>query len=116
MTKDSRERRSDSRTYVNEYYSVELSLGGSPFTFQFKIWNLSSKGMCILVRKDSGLFEHLRVGDRLKMKYYKTDASQSEREYILKQATEYLETEIKHITEHDEKHCFVGLGILENQE
>ena len=50
------------------------------------------------------------------MKYYKTDASQSEREYILKQATEYLETEIKHITEHDEKHCFVGLGILENQE
>ena len=115
MTKDFTERRSEPRTYINEYYSVEFSIGDTPFTFQFKIWNLSSKGMCVLVRKDSGLLEHLKVGDLLKMKYYKTDSSQPAKEYILKQTTEHLKTEIRHITEHDEKHCFVGLRILEDQ-
>jgi hypothetical protein len=113
MTEDVAERRSEPRDYVDAYYSVEFSIHANPFTFQFKIWNLSSKGMCILVRNDSGLLEHLKVGDVVKMKYYKTGASPAGKAYRSRQTTEHLKTEIRHISAHDEKHCFVGLQILE---
>jgi hypothetical protein len=100
--------RSEPRTRINEVHAVEFSCSGVPFTYEFKIWNLSSKGMCILVRDDSEVLKHMTVGDVFEMKYYTTDTSSR---------WECLKTEIKHITEDEggrfKNHRLVGLQILE---
>ena len=105
------ERRSEPRSIIDQYYSVEFSLSGCSFVYQFKIWNISSKGICVLVKEDSDLLNHVKVGDILNLKYYTTDSSKP---------IEFLNTEIKHITK-DEQGRFkgvylVGLAILENQD
>ena len=105
------ERRSEPRSIIDQYYSVEFSLRGCSFVYQFKIWNISSKGICVLVKEDSDLLNHVKVGDILNLRYYPADSSQP---------GELLETEIKHITK-DEQGRFkgvylVGLSILENQD
>ena len=105
------ERRSEPRSIVDKYYSVEFSLRDCAYVYQFKIWNLSSKGICVLVKEDSELLKHVKVGDVVKLKYYATNSLKP---------IEFLKTEIKHITK-DEQGRFkgvylVGLSILENQE
>ena len=105
------ERRSEPRGIIDRYYSVEFSLSGCSFVYQFRIWNISSKGICVLVKEDSDLLNHLKVGDILNLKYYTTDSSKP---------IEFLKTEIKHITK-DEQGRFkgvylVGLSILGNQD
>ena len=109
MTENLRERRSKPRNIIDRYYSVEFSIRGSTYTYQFKIWDISPKGICVLVREDSDLLNHLKVGDILDLKYYPTDSSKP---------IEYLKTKIRHITK-DEKGRFkglylVGLSILED--
>lgn len=105
------EKRSEPRSIIDRYYSVEFALKGMDFVYQFKIWNMSSKGMCVLIKEDSVVLEHLKAGDILDMKYYSTDSSAS--------AT-YLQTEIRHITKDDQGrfkgHFLVGLSILGDQE
>ena len=100
--------RSEPRTRINEVHAVEFSCSGVPFTYEFKIWNLSSKGMCILVRDDSEVLKHMTVGDVLEMKCYTTDTSSR---------WDCLKTEIKHITKNEQgrfkNHALVGLQILE---
>ena len=105
------ERRSEPRSTIDRYYSVEFSLSGCSFVYQFRIWNISTKGMCVLVKEDSDLLNHVKVGDILNLKYYTTDSSKP---------IEFLKTEIKHITK-DEQGRFkgvylVGLAILGNQD
>jgi len=102
------ERRSRPRSIIDQYYSVEFLVDGSAFVYQFKIWDISPKGVCVLVKEDSGLLNRLKVGDILNLKYYTTDSSRP---------IEYLETEIRHIAK-DENGRFkglylVGLSILE---
>ena len=104
------ERRADVRTIADHYYSVEFTLPGLAPVYQFKLWNLSKKGMCILVKEDSAVVNHLSVGDKLSMKYYLSSAIG---------ATEMLTTEIKHVTKNDQGrfkgHYLVGLSILDRQ-
>lgn len=110
MPKDFTERRSEPRSIVDKYYSVEFSLGDMAFVYQFKIWDLSSKGLSVLVKEGSDLLKHLKVGEVLRLKYYTTDSSKP---------TEYLKTEIRHITKDESArfkgHYLVGLLILEHQ-
>jgi hypothetical protein len=110
MTNTFTERSVEPRSIIHKYYSVEFSISGSAFVYQFKIWDISPKGTCVLVKEDSGLLNRLKVGDIMNLKYYTTDSSRP---------IEYLETEIRHIAK-DEKGRFrglylVGLSILENQ-
>jgi hypothetical protein len=102
------EKRREPRTIIDEFYSVELILPSVTFIYQFRIWNLSSQGICILVKDDSEVLKHLRVGDTLEMKYYPTDKST---------LPQHLKTEIRHVTkeEHEkfEGHTLVGLQIVE---
>ena len=105
------EKRSEPRCIIDRYYSVEFWLSGCSFVYQFRIWNISSKGICVLVKEDSDLLNHVKVGDILNLKYYTTDSSKP---------IEFLKTEIKHITK-DEQGRFkgvylVGLSILGNQD
>jgi hypothetical protein len=102
------ERRSETRRIVDEYYSVEFSIGDIPFLYQFKIWDLSTNGMCVLAKEGSDILKHLKVGDRVKMRYYQVDSMRP---------TGYLQTEIRHITKEDQGrlrgHYLIGLSILE---
>jgi len=110
MTERFVERRSESRSNVNEFYSVEFSIKDIDFAYQFKIWDVSSRGMCVMIRPDSDILKHLRVGDILNMKYYKNDTTK---------AVEFLRTQIRHITKDDtgrfKDHYMVGLSIVNDQ-
>ena len=110
MTDCPTERRSEPRSIIDRYYRVEFSIRDSAYVYQFKIWDISPKGICVLVKEDSDLLNHLKVGDILDLKYYTTESSKP---------TECLKTEIKHITKDDTGRFkglyLVGLSILENQ-
>lgn len=101
------DRRSEERTLVDRFFSVEFFKKGLDAIYQFKIWNISSKGMCILVREDSALMGHLTVGDVLDMKYHPSNESGP---------VQKSKTEITHITRDAEGrfkgHFLVGLSII----
>ena len=104
---DSAERRSEKRAIADRYYSVQVTAEGLASVYQFKLWNISTKGMCILVKEESQVLKHLKVGDTLDMTYYLTDSQG---------AHEDLKTQIKHITQNKDGrfqgHYMVGLSIL----
>ena len=102
MKDDFTEKRSEPRSIIDQYHSVEFSLRDCAFTYQFKIWDISSKGICVLVKEDSDLLNYLKVGDILNLKYYANNSSKP---------IEYLKTEIRHITK-DEKGRFKGLYLV----
>jgi hypothetical protein len=97
-------------SFAHQYYSVEISLRGVEHMHQFKIWNIPQDSMCVVVKPDSGLLGSLKVGDNMKMKFYRTNA--------LSQPM-HLWTEISHITKEDQGrfkgHYLVGLAILDGQ-
>ena len=108
MPKRIHDKRAEPRTVIDDYYSVELSTGNFDFIRHFRIWNLSSKGMCLVVKSDSELLEHLEVGSSMDMKYYKTDA---------RKPPKTLKTEIRHITADSDGrfkgHHLIGLAVPE---
>jgi len=109
MRDKARDRRPKSRRIIDKYHSVEFSISGCP-CYQFKISDISSKGICVLVRENSCLLDHLKVGDILNLKYYPADSANP---------PEFLKTRIKHITKDEKGHLrglyLVGLSIMRNQ-
>ena len=102
------EKRSEYRKQVHQYHSVEFSIDGLEFSYQFRIRNMASMSMCVLVKEDSDILPRLKVGETLNMKYYSTGSVYP---------PEYLETAIRHITKDDQGrfkgHFLVGLEILD---
>ena len=101
-------RRSESRSIVDQYFSVELLISDLvPIAYQFKIRDISSSGMGFLVKEDSDLLQHLKVGEVINMKYNPVESSEQPK---------HLKTEIKHITPDEQGrfkgHYLVGLAIL----
>ena len=92
----------------DQYYSVQFTKRELGVLYHFKIWSIPSKGMCILVRLDSPVLSHLKVGDILDMHYYLESG---------KRPVDDSRTEIIHITKgepgHYEGHYMVGLSKLE---
>ena len=109
LNSDTVERRSEPRKEVNRYYSVEFAINGMAMPYQFRIWNIASKSMCVLIKEGSDILSHLKVGEKINMKYY-TDSSIS--------PTEYRETAIRHITKDEDGkfkgHYLVGLEIMDS--
>jgi hypothetical protein len=107
LANEASERRAEPRIEVDQYHSVEFSVNGLKFSYQFKIWNVASSSMCVMVREDSDLLARLKVGDVLNMKYYSNKLSSP---------FEHYETEIRHITKDDNGkfrgHYMIGLSIL----
>ena len=101
------DRRIESRTLLDRYHSVQFTKQGLDITYQFRIRNISKKGVCILVRQDSNLMGHLKVGDILDMKYYSEEG---------KRLIDQSRTKIIHITKGKpgwfEGHYLVGLYNL----
>ncbi len=106
----SSERRSEPRTLLERYYSVEFAFNEQGPVYQFKLRNVSSSGMCILVRENSAVMRQLQVGDVLDMRYCSPENP------VPAQA---IKTRIRHITQDEEgrfrDHYLVGLSIVEGQ-
>ena len=73
----SEDRRPESRTILDRYYSVEFQLQDTGNVYQFKLRDMSLKGLGILVNKDSAVLKHLKVGDTVAMKYIPPESAGS---------------------------------------
>ncbi|ABW67049.1 hypothetical protein [Desulfosudis oleivorans] len=104
------EKRSELRTIVDEYYSVQFFLKEMASLCHFVLWDMSSHGMCILIEKDSHILDVLSEGREFRMKYFPRD---------LLGATRIVKTRICHITKGSSgrfrDYCLVGLAILEQE-
>ena len=107
LNTESRQDHNEAFAPFEQYYSVEFTLEGLHYLHQFKIWNLANSSMCVLVREDSEILGFLKVGDIIKMRYYRMDVFPS---------TEILDTEIRLITKEEEGryrgHYIIGLTIV----
>jgi len=107
-TDNAEEKRSESRTILDLYYSVEFFAKGTGYVYQFKLRDMSSKGLCILVNEGSVALNYLKVGETLDMKYSPPVGSGP---------TESLKTQIKHITKKEldsgRAQYLIGLSIIE---
>ena len=105
-----KDRRPESRTILDRYYSVEFQLQETGNVYQFKLRDMSSKGLGILVNKDSAVLKHLKVKDTVYMKYIPPELTGS---------SESLKTQIAHITQKDEDpfkgHFLIGLLITRRE-
>lgn len=101
------EKRSELRARPEKYHSVEFEVPESKCLYQFKLWDVSSKGSCLLVRDDSDVLKKIEVGGVFDMKFYPADLSQP---------PEKLKTKIIHMTPENQGrfkgHYLVGLLIL----
>jgi hypothetical protein len=65
----------ESSTILDQYYSVQFSLSKMDPAYLFKLRDISSNGLCILVKQDSTVFRQLNEGDILDMEYNPTRSS-----------------------------------------
>ena len=109
--KKGREKRSEPRRILDQYYSVEFSISSTLPVHQFKVRDVSPSGIGILLNESSAVLDHLEVGNVLDMKYNPRNSSD---------LPEYLKTEIRHITKMEQGrykgHYLVGMFILEREE
>ena len=105
---NNQDRRTEPRATTDTYYSVEFSIGGAYSFYQFKLRDISNKGICILIRKDSAILKDIHAGDVIEMKYYSDGKPVP---------TGFVKTEIKHVTLEESgryaDHYLVGLSILD---
>jgi hypothetical protein len=106
-----KDKRREPRETLDQYHSVEIPIEGLAYSYQFKIWDKSPKGLCVVVKEDSEFLKHLKVGDILEMKYYGED---------YRRPAEYMKTEVRHITKNEagrfKGHYLVGISVLKKEE
>ena len=102
---------SDHRANLEKYYSVEISVNGLNVPYQFKIWQITSRCVWVLVKEDSDILPLVKLGDTLNIKCYPANRAF---------APDIKDTTIRHITMYDQGRCkghyLVGLEILESQD
>jgi hypothetical protein len=106
-TKNFAGNKDESRTILDKYYSVQFSLSKMDPTYLFKLRDISSNGLCILVKQDSTVFRQLNEGDILDMEYNPTESSDP---------TKLLKTQItsKNCYDRFKGHFLVELTIINN--
>ena len=94
------------KSFLERYCSVEFSIRNLDFSYQFKIWDVDSNSIHIVIKDDSDILNWLKVGSRLESKFYSNENSTSVNE---------LETEISNIMKADEGrfkgHYLVKLSV-----
>ncbi len=100
------EARSEPRTFLDHYCSVEFSISSYDPVFQFRVRDVSPSGLGILVNKDSKALQHLKAGTIFEMTYNPHNG---------KGPPEKLKTQIRHITYLEDGpfkgHYLVGLLV-----
>jgi hypothetical protein len=101
------ETKDESRTILDKYYSVQFTLSRMDPAYLFKLRDISSNGLCILVKQDSTVFRQLNEGDILDMEYNPTESSEP---------TKLLKTQItsKNCYDRFKGHSLVELSIIDN--
>ena len=103
------EQRYSQRDYLDKFHSIEISITGLPYSYQFKLRDRSETGMCVLVQENSHIMEHLQLDDILDVKYCPGDSADP---------SENLKTRIMHITKTSNNsskgHYYVGLMVVEH--
>lgn len=98
-------------TNLEKYHSVEILINGINIPYQFKIWQITPHCIWVLVKEDSNILPHLKLGDALNIKCYPTNRAFP---------PEYIDTTIHHINMNDQGrfkgHCLIGLEALERME
>ena len=104
------ERRGEQRKITDLYYSVEFSIKGLEYFYQFKLRDISQNGLCIMVKEGSPVLQNIKVDNLLDMKYYSVETPDK---------TDKIITKVKHITKHAQGrfqgHSLVGLEILKKE-
>jgi hypothetical protein len=100
IVNDLAECRTEAKTILNEFYSVQFFLNSKEIFYQFKLRNISSNGSCILVKQDSPVFTELQVGDILDMEYSKPESLGD---------SKLFKTQITSKNSHD---CYIGHSIV----
>ena len=95
------EKKSESGTILDEFYSVQFFLNGKGPSYIFKLRNTSLNEPCILVKKDSSVFKQLKVGDILNMEYNPSELSGPSKS---------LKTQI---TSKNSNNCFTDHSLVE---
>jgi hypothetical protein len=97
-------RKGETMKRLDQYQSVEFSVGDIGVPHRFRIWHIDSDSSVILIKKNSNILPNLRVGAKLEMKYYSPGAA-------FPDGTS--ETKIKEISEEEKGrfkgHCLVNL-------
>jgi hypothetical protein len=101
------EGKSELRTILDKYYSVQFSLSKMDPAYLFKLRDISGNGLCILVKQDSSAFKQLKVGDVVDMEYNSKEFSGP---------TKLLKTRItsKNCYDRFKGHSLVELSIIDN--
>jgi hypothetical protein len=107
-TKNSVENKEESSTILDNYYSVQFSLSKMDPAYLFKLRDISSNGLCILVKQDSTVFRQLKEGDVLDMEYNPKESSAP---------IKIFKTQITSKNSHGRftEHFIVELSIIEKQ-
>ena len=107
VTKNFAESKAESRTILDNYYSVQFTLSRMDPAYLFKLRDISSNGLCILVKQDSTAFKQLKVGDVVDMEYNPKEFSGS---------TKLLKTQItsKNCYDRFKGHSLIELSIIDN--
>ncbi len=105
----SAKRKSESRTILDKFYSVQFFLNYMGPTYLFKLRDIPLNGLCILVKEDSSVPKELKVGDILDMEYNTPGLSDS---------SKLLKTQVSSKNCHDRfaGHSLVGLSIIDKQD
>ncbi len=108
-TENPADRRSEIRENLEKIKSLELKLPDLPI-YVFRVKDTSPNGICFLVKEDSDILNHIKVGQILNMRYHTEDITKP---------SEVFTSEIKHITKADkhpyQSHHLVGLMVLEKR-
>lgn len=67
---EGKEKRSEPRLRADQYCSVEFSISKDEPNYLFEIRDMSSSGLCIIVKEGSAVLNYLKVGDTIDMTYY----------------------------------------------
>ena len=104
---DLAECRSEAKTILDGYYSVQFFLNGKRPSYLFRLRNKTSNKPYILVKKDSSVFNELKVGNILDMEYNQPQSLS---------ASKLFKTLITSKFPHDRYtgHSIVELSIIDN--
>ena len=97
----------EAKTNLNEFYSVQFHLNGNGLPYLFRLRNKTSNNPYILVKKDSFVFNELKVGDILDMAYNQDESLGSNKLFKT-----LITSKIPHDRYTD--HSIIGLSIIDN--
>ncbi len=110
MMQNQQEKRSKTRELRDRFYSVEFLIKATGEVYQFKLRDISTQGLGILVREDSRVLQYIKLSDTLDVKYIPLLSSGP---------AAILKTRIRHIFKKEQGapdgHFVIGLEVIPKQ-